>query len=101
MQRATSPRLRNITNLPHTQKFKQKFRQNEVAKIMFQTEEQDETPKHQLSEVEKGSSLPKKECRVMTVKIMQDLRERWMHRVRSHKKFLTELENMKTSQTEL
>ena len=47
-----------------------------MAKIMFQTEEQDETPKHQLSEVEKGSNLPKKEFWMMTVKIMQDLRER-------------------------
>ena len=47
-----------------------------MAKIMFQTEEQDETPKHQLSEAEKGSSLPKKEFRVMTVKIVEDLRER-------------------------
>ena len=43
---------------------------------MFQTEDQDETPKHQLSEAEKGSSLPKKEFRVMTVKIVEDLRER-------------------------
>ena len=37
--------------------------------------EQDKTPEEQLSEVEIGD-LPKKEFRVMTVKMIQDLRKR-------------------------
>ena len=37
--------------------------------------EQDKTPEKQLSEVEVGN-LPEKEFRIMTVKMMQDLRKR-------------------------
>ena len=42
---------------------------------MSQTKEQDKTPKEQLSEVEVGNLL-KKEFRVMTVNMIQDLRKR-------------------------
>ena len=51
--------------------------------------------------MEKGSSLPKKELRVMTVKIIQDLRERMDAQSEKLQKVLTELENIKTNQTEL
>ena len=40
-----------------------------------QTKEQDKTPEQQLSEVEIGN-IPKKEFRVMTVKMIQDLGKR-------------------------
>ena len=42
---------------------------------MSQTKEQDKTPKEQLSEVEVGNLL-KKEFRVMTVNMIQDLGKR-------------------------
>ena len=42
---------------------------------VFQRKEQDKTPEEQLSEVEIGN-LPKKEFRVMIVKMIQDLRKR-------------------------
>ena len=42
---------------------------------MFQTKEQDKTPKEELSEVEIGN-LPEKEFRIMTVKMIQDLGKR-------------------------
>ena len=42
---------------------------------MSQTKEQDKTPKEHLSEVEVGNLL-KKEFRVMTVNMIQDLRKR-------------------------
>ena len=42
---------------------------------MSQTKEQDKTPEEQLSEVE-TVNLPKKEFRIMTVKMIQDIRKR-------------------------
>ena len=42
---------------------------------IFQTKEQDKTPEEQLSDVEIGN-LPKKEFRVMIVKMIQKLRKR-------------------------
>ena len=42
---------------------------------MYQMKEKDKTPEKQLSEVEVGN-LPEKEFRIMTVKMMQDLRKR-------------------------
>ena len=54
---------------------------------MFQMKEQDKTPE-QLSEVEIGN-LPKKEFRVMIVKIAKILDEEWRHRSRRYKKCLT------------
>ena len=42
---------------------------------MFQTKEQDKTPQEQLSDVEIGN-LPKKEFRVMIIKMIQELRKR-------------------------
>ena len=42
---------------------------------MFQKKQQNKTPEEQLSEVEIGN-LPEKEFRIMTVKMIQDLRKR-------------------------
>ena len=42
---------------------------------MYQMKEQDETPEKQLNEVEIGK-LPEKEFKIMTVKMIQDLRKR-------------------------
>ena len=42
---------------------------------MFQAKEQDKIPKEQLSEME-ISNLPKKEFRVMIIKMIQELRKR-------------------------
>ena len=42
---------------------------------MFQMKEQDKPPEEQLSEVDIGN-LPKKEFRVMTVKLIKELRRR-------------------------
>ena len=53
---------------------------------MFQTKEQAITLEEQLSEMEIGN-LPKKEFRIMIVKIIQDLREK--KRPRRYKKCLT------------
>ena len=41
-------------------------------RIMYQMKEQDKTPEEQLNEVEIGN-LPKKQFRVMIVKMIQDL----------------------------
>ena len=41
---------------------------------MFQTKEQDKTPEEQLSEVEIGN-LPEKDFRIMTEKMIQDIRK--------------------------
>ena len=42
---------------------------------MYQMKEQDKTPEKELNEVELGN-LPEKESRIMTVKMIQDLRKR-------------------------
>ena len=55
-------------------------------RIMFQTKEQAITLEEQLSEMEIGN-LPKKEFRIMIVKIIQDLRDK--KRPRRYKKCLT------------
>ena len=43
---------------------------------MFQVKEQDKNPQEQLNKVEIGNP-PEKELRIMIVKIIQDLREKW------------------------
>ena len=45
---------------------------------MFQTKEQDKTPK-EVSELEIGN-LPKKEFRVVIIKMIKNLGEEWMHK---------------------
>ena len=55
---------------------------------MSQMKEQDKTPEKQLSEVEIGN-MPEKELGVMTVKMAQDLKKEWRHRLRRYKKCLT------------
>ena len=54
---------------------------------MFQTKEQDKTSE-ELSEVEIGN-LREKEFRVMTVKMIQDLRKRMEAQIKRYKKCLT------------
>ena len=46
-----------------------------LQRRMSQMKEQDKTPKEQLNEME-ISNLPEKECRVMIVKMIKDLRKR-------------------------
>ena len=46
-----------------------------LQKNMFQTKEQDKIPEEELSEVE-ISNLPKKELRVMIIKMVKELRRR-------------------------
>ena len=68
---------------------------------MFQTKEQDKTPKQQLSEVEIGS-LPKKEFRVIIIKMNQELRKRMdAQSEKLQEVFNKKLENTKDNQTEL
>ena len=42
---------------------------------MYQMKEKDKTPEKQLNEVEMGN-LPEKEFRILTVKMVQDIRKR-------------------------
>ena len=64
---------------------------------MFQTKEQDKTPKEELSEVE-ISNLPNKEFKVMIIEMLNQL----SRRMDEHwEEFNKELENIKKNQTEL
>ena len=49
---------------------------------MFQVKEQDKNPQEQLNKVEIGN-LSEKEFRLMILKMTQDLRKEWRHRLRS------------------
>ena len=66
---------------------------------MFQMKEQDKTPE-ELSDMEIGN-LPKKEFRVMIVKMIKELRWRMDARNEKLEVFNKELENIKNNQTEL
>ena len=61
---------------PHSQRDKMKRQ-----RTLYQMKEQDKTPEKQLNEVEIGN-LPEKEFRIMTVKMIQDLRKRMRQRSR-------------------
>ena len=66
---------------------------------MFQRKEQDKTPEEQLSEVEIGN-LPKKEFRVMIVKVIQDLGKRMETQTKKIQEiFNEELEDIKDKQS--
>ena len=68
---------------------------------MFQTKEQDKTPEEQLSDMELDN-LPKKEFRVMTVKMIQELGKRMdAQREKLQEVLNKELENIESNQTEL
>ena len=70
-------------------------------KNMFQTKEQDKTPEEQLSDMELDN-LPKKEFRVMTVKMIQELGKRMdAQREKLQEVLNKELENIESNQTEL
>ena len=51
-------------------------------KVMSQMKGQDKTPEKQLNKVEIGN-LSEKEFRLMILKMIQDLRKEWRHRLRS------------------
>ena len=70
-------------------------------RAMYQMKEKDKTPEKQLNEVEIGN-LPKKEFRIMIVKMIQDLGKRM--EAKSEKKqemFNKDLEELKNRQTEM
>ena len=60
---------------------------------MFQTKEQDKTPEEELSKVEIGN-LPKKEFRVVIVKMIKELGRRMDTQSEKLKVFNKELENI-------
>ena len=59
-------------------------------RAMYQMKEQDKTQEKQLNEMEIGN-LPEKEFRIMTVKMIQDLRKRMEENTRRCKKCLTKI----------
>ena len=59
LQKASSPRLGNIINLPDTRKYKQQLRQNEATEEHV-PDEGKRMPKEELSQVKIGN-LPEKE----------------------------------------
>lgn len=67
---------------------------------MFQKKEQDKSPQKQPNE--ETGNLPEKEFRVMTVKIIQDLRKRMeTQNKKLQEMFNQELEDLKTKQTKI
>ena len=65
---------------------------------MYQMKEQGKTPEKQLNEVEIGN-LPEKEFRVMTVKMIQNLRIRMEARIdKIQEMFNKDLEELKNKQ---
>ena len=67
---------------------------------MFQKKEQDKTSEEELSEVEIGN-LPKKEFKVMIVKMTKELRRKNSDQNEKWEVFNKELENIKNNQTEM
>ena len=65
---------------------------------MYQMKEQDKTPEKHLNEVEIGN-LPEKEFRIMTVKMIQDLRKRMEAKIEEMQEmFNKDLEELKNKQ---
>ena len=64
---------------------------------MLQRKKQDKTPEEELSEVEIGN-LPKKEFRVVIVKMIKELRRRMDAKSKKSEVFNMELENIKNKQ---
>ena len=64
---------------------------------MFQTKEQNKTPKEKLSEVEQGSLL-ENELRVVIIKVIKELRKRMDAQREKLEAFNEELENIKNNQ---
>ena len=87
LQKATSPRSENVTNLQIHKTTNGNLDKTKQQRNMFQTKEQDKTPE-ELSEVE-ISNLPKKEFKVMIVK------RRRMDAQSKELKFLTEVSKLK------
>ena len=67
---------------------------------MYQMKEQDKTPEKQLKEVKIGN-LPEKEFRIMTVKMIQDLRKRMEAKIEKMQEMFNEdLEELKNKPLE-
>ena len=67
---------------------------------MLQMKEQNKTPEEELSEGEMGN-LPKKEFRVMTIKMIEEIGRRMEAQSDKLEVFHKELENIKNNQTEM
>ena len=67
---------------------------------MFQMKEEDKTQEEELSEVEIGN-LPKKEFKVVIVKMIKELKRRMDAQSEKLEVFNKELENIKKNQTEM
>ena len=67
---------------------------------MFQMKEQDKTPEEELSQVEIGN-LPKKEFRIVIIKMIQELRRRMDAQSKKLEVFNIDLENIKNNQMEM
>ena len=65
---------------------------------MIQMKQQDRTPKEELSDVKIGN-LPKKEFRVMIIKMIKELGRRMDAQSKKFKTFNKKLENMKNDQS--
>ena len=65
---------RNITNLPNTKNTHSNLSEMRQQRNIFQMKDQDITPEEKLTEMEIGNPL-EKEFRVITVKMIQDLRK--------------------------
>ena len=65
---------------------------------MIQMKQQDRTPKEELSDVKIGN-LPKKEFRVMIIKMIKELGRRMDAQSKKLKTFNKKLENMKNDQS--
>ena len=70
-------------------------------RAMYQMKEKDKTPEKKLNEVETGN-LPKKEFRIMIVKMIQDLGKRMEAKTeKMQEMFNKDLEELKNKQTEI
>ena len=69
-------------------------------KVMSQIKGQDKIPEKQRNEVETGS-LPRKEFRIMIVKMIQDVRKRMEAKIEKIQEMFTkDLEELKNKQTD-
>ena len=69
-------------------------------KVMSQMKGQDKIPENQLNKVEIGN-LPGKEFRIMTVKMIQDLRRRMEVKIEIQEMFTKDLQELSNKQTEM
>lgn len=70
--KVTSPKSRNVTDLPNTDTKTEKTGKMRQCSGIFEAKEQEKTPEEELSEVE-ISNLPDKEFEVMITKMLSKL----------------------------